>query len=706
MSKSSKLSRGRSKKKDVTDSQPTTKPISKPSTNLDDSADDFSSLTTQSLRPDSQIELVDPVDNNIRNSNRNDDVNTETNPTPCDKIGKEELQKRLSAIFEYNTDENDKNEVLNPLLSTVCNSSTASMTSSSSLCPLCNKQAQAGHLKSCASKHGLTTQQVVELRRMEEKHREERRKLGIPDVAVSVAAPKTSKARLPRKKTNDDAGADADLALALALSISAAATCNDDEGCGGDEREGVKTSNSDRMTESQKMWLPQPTVTSKRRGKRIVGQTVLQSRSGVERERIIGDKVARVLEQQMNIKELCTEKRLPTSDCSSRVQAESSSHFWSLAGNLNTVTASQLVVDNMENYLKLDRTVIVSPPPCPELKTPFKPALPSQPPCLVSLSMQWLSLLKSGTASDLVILCKDEVEVSCHSLVLTVRCPNMLKNVVKEGSGQSFVVMDQYEETVVKVVMTYLYGGSFDTELISDRDQLAQLRKLVVEYKMEEFKAMIGDANIEEIDEDTNDEHSGEDHGEKVICGTQGLDILLDCLDKDNEIVGENVDADDDEWDEVCKHMTQSRSLVSETENQGPFISTNAQSRGEEHEPINNNDATNCEIELDLRLEESYEADSFRKMEEKSEISFNTAVKVSLDSPLVEVPKQSLLSRSSSPDMFDLSDEDDAEVKPPVTVTSSPSFTSMKRKMVSPPISPHKRFCPGLRTEELPSPVR
>merc|ERR1719347_2354534 len=143
--------------------------------------------------------------------------------------------------------------------------------------------------------------------------------------------------------------------------------------------------------------------------------------------------------------------------------------------------------------------------------------------------------------------------------------------------------------------MTYLYGGSFDTEQISDRDQLAQLRKLVVEYKIEEFKAMIGDANIEEIDEDTNDGHSSEDHGEKVICGTQGLDILLDCLDKDNEKVAENVDADDDEWDEVCKHLTQSRNLASETESSGPLINTNIQSSSEEHETINKNDATDCE---------------------------------------------------------------------------------------------------------------
>jgi len=696
----------------VAGSQPTTQQNTKTSTNLDDSADDFSSLTTQSLRPDSQIELVDP--DPVENINRNNSkaANDATNNTLADDIGNDGLRKRLSGIFEYNTDELDKkdesNQSKSPVICTSAPSSLpilSSLVSSTSFCPLCNKQAQAGHLKSCASKHGLTTQQVVELRRMEEKHREERRKLGIPDVALSVAAPKTSKARIPRKKTSDDAGADPDLALALALSISAAGTCNEDDGGKVEEVQGGKMSVR-AMTEGQKMWLPQPTVTMKRKGKRIVGQTVLQSRSGVERERITGDRVARVLDQQMEIKELSKEERSPLGDWSHRNYGESSSHFWSLAGKLDTVTASQLIAEKMDNYLKLDRTFKVPSPSCPAQTMSLQPALPSQSPCLVSLSMQWLSLLKSGTASDLVILCKDEVEVSCHSLVLMVRCPNILKNVVKEGSGQSFVVMDQYEDTVVRVILTYLYGGSFDTQLITDKEQLTQLGKMVAEYKLEEFKAILGDVMIEEIDVDSIDAHSSEDNDEdKLICGTQGLDILLDCLDKDNKLGDVNDNADDDEWDEVCNLMTQSRSFVSEISNQDASFNKNAQTRREE--TINQKNASNEDIELDLRLEESFQSDSFHKLGEMRAESSIPAVQVSPYSVLPEVTKQSVLSRSFSPDMFDMSDDDDAAVvESAVSVTSSPSssptMTSMKRKMVSPPISPNKRFCsgPSLRTDE------
>ena len=43
----------------------------------------------------------------------------------------------------------------------------------------------------------------------------------------------------------------------------------------------------------------QPQVSLKRRGKRVVGLTVLQSRSEVEKERIVGDKVARGVKDEM-----------------------------------------------------------------------------------------------------------------------------------------------------------------------------------------------------------------------------------------------------------------------------------------------------------------------------------------------------------------------------------------------------------------------
>ena len=64
----------------------------------------------------------------------------------------------------------------------------------------------------------------------------------------------------------------------------------------------------------------------------------------------------------------------------------------------------------------------------------------------------------------MTILCKEQVKVPYHSLVVMVRCPIMMKTAVMEEAGWMFIVMDQYEHTVVRVVFQYLYGGVLDTE--------------------------------------------------------------------------------------------------------------------------------------------------------------------------------------------------------------------------------------------------
>ena len=53
----------------------------------------------------------------------------------------------------------------------------------------------------------------------------------------------------------------------------------------------------------------------------------------------------------------------------------------------------------------------------------------------------------------MTILFKEEVEVPCHSLVVTVRCPVLMTSVVTERVGEMILVMDQYERTVVRVVL-------------------------------------------------------------------------------------------------------------------------------------------------------------------------------------------------------------------------------------------------------------
>ena len=221
MSMPNKLSRSKSREK-----------ATQPTTNLNDSADDFSSLTSKKLRPDSQVEIVvpaTPVNRDQESNFSTQDISRDTIATTHDS----ETRKHLSVRRDIFEDGDAAKPVPGALSSSPPRPST---TAAPSLCPLCNKQAQPGHLKSCSIKHGLTTQQVVELRRLEDRHREDRRKLGVPEVAVTVSQHKSSRVRVPRKNADDEgAGPDPDLALTLALSISAASSMVGDlcgcEGC-------------------------------------------------------------------------------------------------------------------------------------------------------------------------------------------------------------------------------------------------------------------------------------------------------------------------------------------------------------------------------------------------------------------------------------------------------------------------------------------
>ena len=75
----------------------------------------------------------------------------------------------------------------------------------------------------------------------------------------------------------------------------------------------------------------------------------------------------------------------------------------------------------------------------------------------------------------------------------TPALPIMMKIAVREGAGWMFMLMDQYEHKVVRVVLQYLYGGVLDTEQMLAIEQLVQLRKMVAQYKMKKLISLAGE---------------------------------------------------------------------------------------------------------------------------------------------------------------------------------------------------------------------
>ena len=160
--------------------------------------------------------------------------------------------------------------------------------------------------------------------------------------------------------------------------------------------------------EAALMWLPRLASSPvKKRGGRgrkkgPVGPTVLQSRGEEERERLLGERVAAVL---------VTEGRpaTPPPPLAPTVRGrEGAARYWSRPARLDTLASPSLVAPCLQPYIE-QRATPVLPAPAPPAPAPTS---------FLSLSKAWLSLLESGAGSDTTVVCKDEAEVRCHSLVL------------------------------------------------------------------------------------------------------------------------------------------------------------------------------------------------------------------------------------------------------------------------------------------------
>ena len=200
------------------------------------------------------------------------------------------------------------------------------------------------------------------------------------------------------------------------------------------------------------------------------------------------------------------------------------------------------------------------------------------------LSSCWLRLLRSGQHADLDLVCKEETTVACHRLVLAVRCPLLLSQVIEERSAtattRDYVIMSNYDSCVVGVLMEYLYGGLFTLAKLTESQQLRQLQQLASCYQVHALKECLNSVEISVVEDSQEDNKKvndsrgffgdGEVEEEKTLepTGTQNLDALAGLLDEtadedDNVVEREEYDDQDldndkaDDWDEFCVALTQ-----------------------------------------------------------------------------------------------------------------------------------------------------
>ena len=69
----------------------------------------------------------------------------------------------------------------------------------------------------------------------------------------------------------------------------------------------------------------------------------------------------------------------------------------------------------------------------------------------------WEKLFESGDQSDLTIYCREEEKLKAHSLVLFVRCKEMLNEIIVENDSQKILTWPNVSKHVAKSFLRFLY---------------------------------------------------------------------------------------------------------------------------------------------------------------------------------------------------------------------------------------------------------
>ena len=251
-----------------------------------------------------------------------------------------------------------------------------------------------------------------------------------------------------------------------------------------------------------------------------------------------------------------------------------------------------LVARNLQEYIQPTRNPAIaaaaSPPPAAAAAASTASAVVGGlHDSLGELSSCWLRLLRTGQHADLQLICREEIGLACHRLVVGLRCPLLLSQAVTErpstGSTTSrdYIVMSDYDSCVVRVMLEYLYGGVFNLAALSERRQLAQLSRLARSFHLGELTACISSLEITEVEEEEEEDagsgngnqsrgffdHSTnvdnteeEEEDKKLECenGTQNLAALVSLLDDESaDELGTGQMEEKDDWDELCVALTQ-----------------------------------------------------------------------------------------------------------------------------------------------------
>ena len=418
-------------------------------------------------------------------------------------------------------------------------------------CPFCGKSfasgqtlARASHLKACGNQLGVDTNQLLQIKKLEDKQAQEWKDLNLPIVTNNTTIKNKSIANKSNKskavKTELLASNDPQLEIALALSASLAQTST------------VAEDTSSNAVQETKCWLPQPPVGAKVKPFKTKAKTALQVRPDDQRKQQMLEIVSSILERKQNSSSTYESYNFEVIN-----SEESKCVLWCLAAFNPILPSNRYYIDLFRPYIIKDETAAV------RKRKPSKEIDEEQQvdeenvgnPGLLKLSKAWNKLFQNGEKSDVTIYARDEEEIKAHSLVLHVRCPKMLRSSMLENDAK-IISCPEVSAYILRSFLKLLYTGRLYVTLRNESD-IQDAKYLASTFpQVDQWRVFVENIN--------NPSFAGfmelsEDDAEAEIA-SQNLSGLLDILEEE-EII-ENDSEVDEEWSEMCEVLQSQKSLT------------------------------------------------------------------------------------------------------------------------------------------------
>lgn len=390
-------------------------------------------------------------------------------------------------------------------------------------CPLCYRSfdklsTKTSHLKGCALKHKLSTQQLLEALELQHRQATERKSLGLPEILPFMGHVKKSAA--PKRGNRTISKLDGNMQLAMALSLS----LQDQEKAVEDSRKtDIATSASlDHFGFTSKSVLdainsrplsPVPRGKTKASVKKV---HPLLTRTAEERQRIITEKVAMLLLEEdaskVNVsvnevdlqslylqkcvdkKNLLWDKSLTSPSKNDRASyyvkdlrgfispckvamGSRVMHLSQVVGRVQTPTAKK------EQMQKESVTVELTSPSDEgsSCDSNFPQDRESKIPSLIEMELRaklfndWATMVNNSAMSDLTIYPQEGREIHVHKIILHVRCPRILRDISRQrnpltGNEVEVVMWSKTPHAAALAFLEFVYCGSVKSIRVLSQD--------------------------------------------------------------------------------------------------------------------------------------------------------------------------------------------------------------------------------------------